>query len=181
MFFCWLILFFRASFGQRDEVLIRTPCSWFCFCCTLQWKIQFWKHIPELYYWLIMNPVSWPHCCPLTLPAVHGDHLDAPDGHAEVHRWRLQRGPAGGEEALLFPGGQTLHVLLSNLQLPWEGKPGLSANPAHSDTPPAYGVFNTCSPSRVSFRPRRCCPWSSPAGRKSAATSRRCRTRWWPW
>lgn len=99
----------------------------------------------QSHFWLIMNPVSWPHCRPLTLSAVYGDHLDAPDGHAEVHRWRLQRGLAGGEEALLFPGGQTLHVLLSNLQLPREGKPGLKANPAHSETPPAHGLFYTCS------------------------------------
>ena len=78
----------------------------------------------SLAYWLVINPVPWPPCCPVTLSAVHGDHLVTPDGHAEVHRRRLQRGLAGREETLLFPGGQTLHVLLSDQQLPREGKRG---------------------------------------------------------
>lgn len=43
------------------------------------------------------------------------------DGHAEVHRWRLSRGSAGREEALLLPGGQALQFLLSNRSFPWQG------------------------------------------------------------
>lgn len=48
------------------------------------------------------------------LPTVHGDYVIATDGHAEVYCWWLQRGVAGGKEALLLPGRQTLHVLLPN-------------------------------------------------------------------
>ena len=54
---------------------------------------------------------------------VPGDHIVAADGHAEVHGRRLQGGAAGGEEAVLLPGGQTLHVLLPHQHLPQQGQP----------------------------------------------------------
>lgn len=134
--------------------------------------------------WLVINPVPWRPCCPVTLSAVHGDHLITTDRHAEVHRWRLQRGPAGRKETLLFPGGQTLHVLVSNWQLLRESKRGQRR--ASSTTGPPTGRVCVVWPlpslfSLVFSRPRRCWPWSSPAGRTSAPTSPRCRTRWRPW
>lgn len=94
--------------------------------------------------WLVINPIPRPPCCPLIPSAVHGDHLITPDGHAEVHRWWLQGGIARGKETFLFPGRQTLHVLLSNQQLPREGKHRRRAYPGQSD-PWVYGLFNARS------------------------------------
>lgn len=55
------------------------------------------------------------------LSSVPGDAGEPSDGHAAVPRRRLQRGSAGGEEALLLPRGQTLHVLLPDRLLPRQG------------------------------------------------------------
>lgn len=55
------------------------------------------------------------------LSSVPGNVDEPSDGHAAVHRRGLQGGSGGGEETLLFPGGQTLHVLLPVCFLPREG------------------------------------------------------------
>lgn len=52
---------------------------------------------------------------------VLGNVVEPSDGDAVVHRRWLQRSSAGGEETLLFPSGQTLHVLLPACKLPWQG------------------------------------------------------------
>lgn len=64
------------------------------------------------------------------------------DGHAAVPRRRLQRGSAGGEETLLFPGRQTLHVLLPDRLLSRQG----TEHPRH------------CLVSDLSFLRARWCP-----------------------
>lgn len=116
-------------------------CHFMCPLCSglsqqhkiLQSITHFIAHLKPTYYWLLINLVPWPPCCAMTLSAVYADHLVTSDGHAEVHRWRVQRGLTGRKETLLFPGGQTLHVLLSNHQLPWESKRRQRGTPAQSE------------------------------------------------
>lgn len=55
-----------------------------------------------------------------------GNVSEPSDGYAAVPRRRLQRGSAGGEETLLFPSRQTLHVLLPDRLLSRQGTEALS-------------------------------------------------------
>lgn len=58
------------------------------------------------------------HICMSSVP---GNVVKPSDGHAAVHRRRLQGGSAGGEETLLLPGGQTLLVFLPDRLFPRQG------------------------------------------------------------